>query len=126
VTGTGDDTTITTYNRTNAATQILINNDPSLVQTYKGVEITATKRMSKQWQVLAGLTLSRSRQDNLSEAISTANPQLGAEHADQHQRSDRDRRPGAVQADRHLPPAEGLSRWRPTSARRAARRTTGS
>ena len=72
-TGTADDTTITTYNRTNAATQILINNDPTLVQTYKGVEITATKRMSNRWQVLAGLTLSRSRQDDLSEAISTAN-----------------------------------------------------
>ena len=77
VTGTGDDGTITTYNRTNAATQILINNDPTLVQTYKGVEITATKRMSKQWQVLAGLTLSRSRQDNLSEATSTANLNSG-------------------------------------------------
>jgi hypothetical protein len=77
VIGTGDDSTITTYNRTNPATQILINNDPTLVQTYKGVEITATKRMSKQWQVLAGLTLSKSRQDNLSEAISTANLNSG-------------------------------------------------
>jgi hypothetical protein len=51
----------------------VVNNDPTLVQTYKGVEITATKRMSKRWQVLAGLTLSKSRQDNLSEATSTTN-----------------------------------------------------
>ncbi len=71
VIGTADDSTITTYNRTNPATQILINNDPTLVQTYKGVEITATKRMANRWQMLAGLTLSRSRQDNQSEATST-------------------------------------------------------
>jgi hypothetical protein len=73
VTGTADDGSLTTYNRTSGANQILINNDPTLVQTYKGVEITATKRMSKQWQMLAGLTLSKSWQDNLSDAISTAN-----------------------------------------------------
>jgi hypothetical protein len=71
VIGTGDDSTITTYNRTSAATQILINNDPTFEQTYKGVELTATKRMTKRWQMLAGLTLSRSRQDNKSEAAST-------------------------------------------------------
>jgi hypothetical protein len=72
ITGTADDTTVTYFNRTVAATQILINNDPTLTQTYKGVEITATKRMSNRWQMLAGLTLSRSRQDNLSEAQSTS------------------------------------------------------
>src|SRR4029078_7651421 len=35
--------------------------DTSFLQTYKGIEITATKRMSNRWQMLAGYTYSRSR-----------------------------------------------------------------
>ncbi|HZT77959.1 MAG TPA: TonB-dependent receptor [Vicinamibacterales bacterium] len=77
VVGTADDTTIGTFNRPSAANQILINNDPTFVQTYKGVELTATKRMSNRWQMLAGLTLSRSRQDNKSEAASTTEVNWG-------------------------------------------------
>ena len=71
VVGTADDSTITTYNRTVAATQILINADPTFVQTYKGLEITATKRMSKHWQMLAGITFSQARQTDQSEAMNT-------------------------------------------------------
>jgi hypothetical protein len=72
-TGTADDSTITYFDRVVGATQTVINNDPTLVQSYKGVELTATKRMSNRWQVLAGLTLSRSRQDNISENTSATN-----------------------------------------------------
>jgi hypothetical protein len=69
-TGTADDSTLTYFNRVVGATTTVINNDPTFVQTYKGVEITGTKRMSNRWQMLAGLTLSRSRQDNISENTS--------------------------------------------------------
>jgi hypothetical protein len=76
-TGTADDSTVTYFDRVVGATQTVINNDPTLVQTYKGVEITATKRMSHRWQLLAGLTLSRSRQDNISENTTANNLVFG-------------------------------------------------
>lgn len=37
----------------------LITNIPDLEDTYNGVEITATKRLSNRWQLLAGLTIGR-------------------------------------------------------------------
>ena len=77
VAGTTDDTTIQTYNRLSAANTVLINNDPTFEQTYKGVEITATKRMSSKWQMLAGLTLSKSQQFSKSEAASTTELNYG-------------------------------------------------
>jgi hypothetical protein len=76
-TGTADDSTVSYFDRVVGATQTVINNDPTLVQSYKGVEITATKRMSHRWQVLAGLTLSRSRQDDISENTSANNLVFG-------------------------------------------------
>jgi hypothetical protein len=57
--GTGDDGTYQYYNRTIPGSQTLITNDPESKQTYKGLEITATKRMSKRWQMLAGYTYSK-------------------------------------------------------------------
>jgi hypothetical protein len=50
---------------------LVITNDPTFVQSYKGVEISASKRFSNKWQLLGGLTLSRSRQDNQSLGNST-------------------------------------------------------
>ena len=35
----------------------VITNDPNVVQSYKGLEITLTKRLSNRWQMLAGYTL---------------------------------------------------------------------
>ena len=57
--GTVDDGTYQYYNRTIAGSRTLITNDPESNQTYKGLEITATKRMSNRWQVLAGYTYSK-------------------------------------------------------------------
>jgi hypothetical protein len=67
VAGTADDSTFQFYNRTSTAVnQTFFTNDRTALQTYKGVEITATKRMSNRWQVLAGYTFSKSRITGLS------------------------------------------------------------
>jgi len=71
VLGTSDDRVLNYFDRTNPAQTILITNDPTFVQTYKGVEMSASKRFSNRWQLLGGLTLSRSRQDNQSLGTST-------------------------------------------------------
>ena len=47
-----------------------ITNDPTLVQSYKGLEITLTKRLSNRWQFLTGYTLSKNRQDGYSTDVS--------------------------------------------------------
>ncbi|MFB3852709.1 MAG: carboxypeptidase regulatory-like domain-containing protein [Vicinamibacterales bacterium] len=70
LTGTNDDGTYSYYDRTLAGTQTLITNDLTARQTYKGVEITATKRMSRRWQMLAGYTYSVTEQRDLSVATS--------------------------------------------------------
>lgn len=44
----------------------MITNDPTAVQSYKGLEITATKRFSKRWQMLGGYTFSKNRLDHVS------------------------------------------------------------
>src|SRR5262249_1671063 len=49
------------YDRLVGTNLTVVTNDPPLLQTYKGVEITGTKRMSNRWQMLAGLTLGRTR-----------------------------------------------------------------
>ena len=69
IVGTSDDLTYQFFQRTSAANRVFITNDPTQVQTYKGFEITATKRMSKRWQMLAGYTRSRNRLDHLSIAV---------------------------------------------------------
>jgi hypothetical protein len=62
VLGTADDGTFQFYNRTSTAVnQTFFTTDRNYLQTYKGIEITATKRMSDRWQMLAGYTFSRSR-----------------------------------------------------------------
>jgi hypothetical protein len=66
VAGTADDSTLQYYNRLSAANLTVVTNDPTALQTYKGVEITGTKRMSNRWQMVAGLTLARTEISGLS------------------------------------------------------------
>lgn len=62
VAGTADDTTFQFYNRTSTAiNRTFFTNDRNYRQTYNGIEITATKRMSNRWQMLAGYTFAQSR-----------------------------------------------------------------
>jgi len=46
--------------------QTYFTNDRSYRQTYNGLEVTATKRMSNRWQMVAGYTWARSRVKGLS------------------------------------------------------------
>ena len=67
VAGTADDSTFQFYNRTSTViNRTFFTNDRSYRQTYNGIEITATKRMSNRWQMLAGYTYSQSRVEGLS------------------------------------------------------------
>jgi hypothetical protein len=66
IVGTADDGTYGYYARLSAANRSLITNDPTAVQSYKGLEITINKRLSNRWQMLAGYTLSKTRLDNVS------------------------------------------------------------
>lgn len=67
VAGTADDSTFQFYNRTSTAVnQTFFTNDPNFRQTYNGIEITGTKRMSNRWQMLMGYTYSQTRQKGLS------------------------------------------------------------
>jgi hypothetical protein len=61
VAGTGDDGTFRFFDRLSSSSLTYFTNDPRSVQSYKGLEVTATKRMSNRWQMLAGYTLSRTR-----------------------------------------------------------------
>lgn len=70
IVGTGDDSTYGYYARTSAANRQVITNDPTVVETYKGLELTINKRLSNRWQMLAGYTLSRSRLDSVSRDLS--------------------------------------------------------
>jgi hypothetical protein len=54
------------FDRTAATNLTVVSNDPTSVQTYNGVEITGTKRYSDRWQMLAGLTLARTRISGVS------------------------------------------------------------
>jgi len=64
--GTADDSTYGFYARTSAANSQVITNDPKAVESYKGVEITLTKRFTNRWQMLAGYTLSKNRIDDVT------------------------------------------------------------
>jgi hypothetical protein len=66
VAGTADDGTFQFYDRLSPTNRTRVTNDPTALQTYKGIEITATKRMSNRWQMLAGYTFSRMRVSGLS------------------------------------------------------------
>lgn len=67
VAGTADDSTFQFYNRTSTAVnRTFFTNDPTYRQTYNGIELTGTKRMSNRWQMLVGYTYSQTRQKGLS------------------------------------------------------------
>jgi len=63
---TADDGTFQFYDRLSPTNQTVVTNDRTALQTYKGIEVTATKRMSARWQMLAGYTFSRMRVSGLS------------------------------------------------------------
>jgi len=57
---TADDAPITVYDQSAATlgqNRIVFTNDDRLNSDYKGLEITATKRFSKRWQMVAGYTI---------------------------------------------------------------------
>jgi Carboxypeptidase regulatory-like domain/TonB-dependent Receptor Plug Domain len=65
--GTADDSTFQFYNRNSTAVnRTFFTNDRNFRQTYNGLEITGTKRMSNRWQMLAGYTYSQTRVEGLS------------------------------------------------------------
>jgi len=61
VPGTGDDATITVFAQDPATigqSELLLTNPDASERTYKGVELTASKRFSNNWQAVASLVLS--------------------------------------------------------------------
>src|SRR5262245_10952426 len=66
IVGTGDDGTYSFFQRISAANRTLITNDPTVLQSYKGLEITVSKRLSNRWQMLGGYTRSSNRFENAS------------------------------------------------------------
>jgi Carboxypeptidase regulatory-like domain/TonB-dependent Receptor Plug Domain len=64
--GTSDDGSYGFFQRISAANRTVITNDPDVVQSYKGLEITLTKRFTDRWQMLAGYTRGKNRLDNVS------------------------------------------------------------
>jgi hypothetical protein len=67
VAGTADDGTFQFYDRKVGGTnQTFFTNDRGYRQTYNGIEITGTKRMSNRWQMLVGYTFARSRVEGIS------------------------------------------------------------
>jgi hypothetical protein len=78
LTGTSDDGTITVYNMklpTIPSVQIL-GNDDRLAQRYKGLELTASKRYSDNWTMIAGYTWSRTEVDATN--VTTPNALINA------------------------------------------------
>jgi hypothetical protein len=66
VIGTADDGTYQFYQRLLATNPTFITNDPTRVLSYNGLEISATKRFSKRWQMLVGYTRSKNKQTGTS------------------------------------------------------------
>ena len=66
VAGTADDSTYQFYDRIGSGNQVLVTNDPTSAQTYKGLELTATKRFANRWQVVAGYTFAHATWNNFS------------------------------------------------------------
>jgi hypothetical protein len=74
VVGTADDGTYGYYARTSAANRVIITNDTNYLQTYKGLELTMTKRMSNRWQLLLGYTLAKTEINNITLSTTATNP----------------------------------------------------
>jgi hypothetical protein len=58
---TADDSTFVFFDRLSTANRTVFTHDPNSKQTYNGLEITATKRFTNRWQLLAGYTYSRAK-----------------------------------------------------------------
>src|SRR4029079_16010141 len=59
------------------ANQIAVTNDPNSLQTYKGIELTADKRFSNRWQVLAGYPFAHASWHNFTVPnLTTPNPNI--------------------------------------------------
>ena len=102
-------TTATLYNLNSAFLGLqnnVVDNQPYLDTNYKGVEFSASKRMSHRWQMVAGFTFGK----NTGGSTPTARP-VGddrPERSEQHPLLEGRRRPrlqGRVQAVRQLPVA---------------------
>ncbi|HEY7290784.1 MAG TPA: TonB-dependent receptor [Vicinamibacterales bacterium] len=73
--GTADDTTYQYFDRIGTGNLVSVTNDPNATQTYKGIELTATKRLSNHWQVLAGYTYAHTSWVNFTVPnLTTPNP----------------------------------------------------
>jgi hypothetical protein len=70
VVNTADDGTYGFFQRLSAANRTLITNDPNVLQSYRGLELTVTKRFTNRWQMLAGYTRSKNRIENVSVDVS--------------------------------------------------------
>jgi hypothetical protein len=66
VVGTTDDGSYGFFQRISAANRRLITNDRAVLQSFKGLEISGTKRFSDRWQMLAGIGFSKNRQAQTS------------------------------------------------------------
>jgi hypothetical protein len=70
---TGDEGTVFLWDQnrgTLGQNRFLITNSDALNREYRGLEVTATKRLSDRWQMVAGYTLSRT----VANAVSITNP----------------------------------------------------
>jgi hypothetical protein len=68
--GTADDSTYGFFQRISAVNRTVVTNDPNVLQSYQGLELTVTKRFTDRWQMLAGYTRSRNRIENISVDVS--------------------------------------------------------
>ena len=68
--GTSDDGTYGFYERLSPANRVIITNDRNVTQSYRGLELTLTKRLSDRWQMLAGYTLSKNKIEGVSVDVS--------------------------------------------------------
>jgi hypothetical protein len=79
VSGTADDSPITVFNmRTPTLPSVqILGNDDRVAQRYRGLELTATKRYSNNWTMVAGYTWSRTEVDATS--VTSPNSFVNAE-----------------------------------------------
>jgi hypothetical protein len=67
---TPDDGMYGFYQRLSALNRTVITNDPNVLQSYSGLELTVTKRFTDRWQMLAGYTRSTNKIENVSVDVS--------------------------------------------------------
>jgi hypothetical protein len=80
--GTADDANITVYDQDRATlgqNRYLITNQGRFNSDYKGLEVTASKRFSRRWQMLAGYTLGKAKVKAIAVNTPTPNSFINAE-----------------------------------------------